>query len=501
MTRALPHRALVCVGAVVVLGALACRGDSKPSGPASAPAPKTKGRVHISLDDVHPPDPDPGGTPREAAAGPAREIADADVRRACGKALPLPRDTHYVAPGLVACFVGRAEGGLRQLAFAPNGDLFGATVAGAIYRFRDVDGDGAFASGAPETVPWASSGGNGNSVHVDVERGYVYASSPDGVVRFRWSPDADEAGALERVVVEQPSDGGHGRHTNHVYGDFLYVQLGSAGNAVNPMSPAYDTARSLVKRFDLTRFDPAHPFRWADGEVFAVGLRNTVGFTRDSAGRMYGVVNGLDDVTWRGRDVHGENPGEAIVRLEKGKRFGYPFCFTAQRLVGDDGVVVPAGTSVKNGIFASPHDDAWCAANADPPATFVQAHSAPLDITFFDGPEGRLPSRWRGGAFVTMHGSWDRRPSTGYKVVWVPFAPDGTAPMPRSTATETHFPYEVVLGGGSWRGHVDGVWGWQVGIEGEGVVRPVGVAVSPRDGSLFVSSDAGSTVFRIGSPR
>ena len=492
---------LLAVCALAIAGVRGCGGGTSAS-VAKRPegqAPK-RGQVHNSLNEKRTPDLFPGATPREAQPPEtAAALSDEAARRVCGAAVPLPRDVHYVTPGLAACWVGRVDGGLRQIAFAPNGDLFGTTSAGTIYRFRDVDHDGRFSPGPPETVTWASTGGNGNSSHIDAAGGYLYAGAPDGVSRWKWSPEIDAGGAGEPVVIEEPGGGGHGRHTCHVYDGFLYVQLGSEGNAVDPMSPEYDTRRSLVKRFDLSKLDPAQPFRWDDGEPFSVGLRNTVGFTRNAAGRMYGVVNGLDNVTWNDRDVHNENPGEQIVALEKGKRFGYPFCYTAQRLVKDDRVVL-AGTQVKSEIFPSPHDDAWCAMNSDKPTTFIQAHSAPLSIEFFDGPVGRLPARWKGGAFVALHGSWDRQPPTGYKVVWVPFAPDGTAPMPVSDADGTQFPYEVVLGGGRTGHHVDGPWGWGVGDQAEPVVRPVGVAVSPIDGSLYVSSDAGSMLYRVASP-
>ena len=500
----------LALAAALTLAAPACR-STAPEASATPAAPKTPeqraaesraranaARVRISLNEARTPDPNPGAPPREAVSGQGTELAPEALAAACGpKAIPLPRDKHYAAPGLAACWVGRADGNLRQLAFAPNGDLFGAAASGVIYRFRDADHDGAFAPGAPETIVWAASGGNGNSVHIDAAAGFLYASTPDGVRRWKWGPGIDRGGPGEAVIVKQPSGGGHGKHTNHLYDGFLYVQLGSAGNAANPMSPEYDTERSLVKRFDMTKFDPANPYHWAQGEVFAVGLRNTVGFTRSAAGRMYGVVNGLDNLTWRGRDVHNDNPGEQLVLLEKGKRYGYPFCTTAQRLVGDDGAVVPAGTQVEAEIFPSPHDDAWCAANSEQPVTFFQAHSAPLDLTFFEGPDGKLPARWKGGAFVAFHGSWDRNPYTGYKVVWLPFDADGRVPMPVSTATETRFPYEVVLGGGTWKEHADGPWGWNVDEVGETTVRPVGVAVSPLDGSLYVSSDAGNMLYRV----
>jgi glucose/arabinose dehydrogenase len=162
-------------------------------------------------------------------------------------------------------------------------------------------------------------------------------------------------------------------------------------------------------------------------------------------------------------------------------------------------VVVPPGTQLVNEIYPiTGVDDAWCAANSMKPATFVQAHSAPLDIVFFDdAPTGALPERWRGGAFVSFHGSWDRNPPTGFKVVWIPFDASGNAPMPTSTTTDTTFPYEVVLGGGNASGPADGDWSWSAGDDGEGP-RPVGVAVGPVDGALYIASDSGGYIYRVG---
>ena len=91
------------------------------------------------------------------------------------------------------------------------------------------------------------------------------------------------------------------------------------------------------------------------------------------------------------------------------------------------GVVAP-GTPLRadayhnvapQGVVASNKDDAWCAAHMTRPMTFIEAHSAPLDLVVFEGPDGALPARWKGGAFISTHGSWDRMPSTGSKVVWL----------------------------------------------------------------------------------
>jgi glucose/arabinose dehydrogenase len=271
----------------------------------------------------------------------------------------------------------------------------------------------------------------------------------------------------------------------------MYVQSGSAGNVVNPDSPDYDDERSLIKRFNIEEFGGS-PFDWQDdGEIFADGLRNTLGFNRDATGRIYGVQNGQDDVTFKGQDVHQDNPGEVILRLEEGTSHGYPFCYVAQALDG-----VTAGTQVASPIFDdNPHDDAWCgdAANAVPPVTFVQAHTAPMDIVFHTGPSGTLPERWEGGAFVSLHGSWNRTTATGYKVIWVPFNADGTAPMPTTTGGSTEFPYEVVFGKTSDK-VANSTETWTDGQQ----VRPVGIAVSPTDGALYISSDTNGRIYRVG---
>lgn len=412
----------------------------------------------------------------------------------CVGGVALPGDTTYVAGDLCARAVGNFPH-LRQITFSPDGALYGATSDGKLVRMKDDDGDGAF-SGA-ETSVWATLDGNTNNVHIDVAGGFLYAGNTNGVVRFPFVAGAKTAGAKTDVVTDAPAGGSHPLHTVHVWDGYLYVHSGSASNATDPMSPAYDTDRSLLMRFSLAK---APPYAWADGERVSFGLRNMVGYARAASGKIYGVVNGLDDVTYEGVDVHADNPGELLVLLESGKRYGYPFCFVAQRVVKSDGTLVPPGTQLRYEGFGADHDDAWCAANADRPTSFFQAHSAPLDLTFFDGAtvRGGLPDRYRGGAFVSFHGSWDRGVGTGYKVVWIPFDASGNAPMPTSTKDATTFPYVTIFGGGSSAGPADGPWLWSASKIGESP-RPVGVAISPIDGALYVASDAGGEVYRLGA--
>lgn len=441
--------------------------------------------------------PDASGVPSDAAVVGA-DAADAKTYpQAKGnpcRGVPLPPDQRFVPAGMCAHVVAWGLGGLRQITFAPNGDLLGVTAGSRIIRFRDDDGDGFFQEN--EITTYAETEGNGNNVHLDVAGGYIYAGTLDGVKRWPYSAAATTGGAGEAVVTGQPSSG-HPYHTVHVYDGYLYVHSGSEANTSDPKSPEYDDDRSLIRRFALSSFVPGQPFAWLSGQVVTVGLRNANGFTRNAAGRIYAVVNGMDGTYYEGQDVHNDNPGEQIVEIAMGKRYGFPYCWTAQRVVLPGGQVVPPGTQLNT---SGTHTDAWCATSSSQPTTFVQAHSAPLDIAFFDDhPKGGLPERYRGGAFVALHGSWNRSPATGYKVIWIPFDAAGKAPMPTSTATDTTFPYEVVLGGGTAAGAVDGAWSWAVpGYADE--PRFAGVAVSPLDGALYATSDSQGVLYRVGTP-
>lgn len=442
-------------------------------------------------------------TPIDTTPGPVQPGAGLENDRPdpC-RGVPLPADEHYVAPGLCASAVALGQEGLRQISFASNGDLIGVKTSGDVVRYRDLDDNGMF-DGASEIVTLGNTGGNGNNAHIDGENGFLYAGSPDGVVRWPYTDATTSLGTPEDVVVNQPSNGTHTYHTVHVYDGWLYVHSGSADNMVAPMSPEFDTNRAVLKRFELSALTPAG-FDWATtGELVASGLRNMVGYTESPSGELFGVVNGIDDLSYQGQDVHLDNPGEVLVRLEQGESYGYPFCFTAQNISTDQGAV-PPGTQLASEVdgFTNPHDDAWCQQNSEAPVSFLPAHSAPLDISFYaesDDGARSLPEEWAGGAFVSQHGSWNTMPSVGHNVVFFPFGADEPG-MPATAQTPPQYPFTVVFGGGSSAGHVDGEWGWSSGAQGESPVRPVGVAVSPVDGALYVSSDGEGALYRVGVP-
>jgi len=121
------------------------------------------------------------------------------------------------------------------------------------------------------------------------------------------------------------------------------------------------------------------------------------------------------------------------------------------------------------------HSDSWCrnTANVVPPVLAMQAHSAPLDIKFYGGTA--FPDDVQGSPLITFHGSWNRDPATGYKVVRVPFV----SGMPSGAPT----PLLEYSGAG------DNGSGWPH--------RPVGLEIG-IDGRLFVTSDASGVVIAIG---
>jgi glucose/arabinose dehydrogenase len=419
----------------------------------------------------------------------------------------LPQDQHFAAAGLCVRAVANKQGELRQIMFTPDGDLIGVRVSGSIVRYRDLNGDGVFGkitddgADAPGEVVEIANTGNANGNNATLDGDFLYAGSVNGVKRWPYSPSADSLGEGDDVVVGQPSDGSHTFHTVHVYDGFLYVHSGSMSNAAFPASPDYDTHRAVLKRFDLSMFTSGTPFSWDEGEVVITGIRNMVGFTRAADGKMYGVVNGLDDVARDGADVHADNPGDELIAIQPGDAHGYPYCFSAAHILNGSDVVKP-GTMLATAIrqdsgvdgadFVNPHDDAWCADNAVPAVTLMTAHSAPLDITFSDASATALPNGLQGGALVAVHGSWDTQPSVGHRVIFIPIDSEGNAPQPRADANGATFPFTTVFGGGSSAGEIDGIWGWSSGSWGENPVRPVSVAISPTDGALYVSSDNGN---------
>lgn len=322
-----------------------------------------------------------------------------------------------------------------------------------------------------ERMPLASATGLNHGIAL--HQAYLYASTATTV--YRWPYDGSRKALADRqtVLTGMPS-GGHSTRTLVFDGQSnLYIAIGSGSNL------DADSTRARVVRLDAAKVT-AGEASLADTTVHADGTRNECALRFDSRGRLWGVENGSDNLNRSdlGGDIHNDNPAEEVNLLnEPGAFYGYPYCWSEGNLDANAGGLGPgtqwAYPSVMNdGV----HTDAWCrdTANVKPPVFTLQAHTAPLDILFYQG--GSFPADVTGNAIVTYHGSWNRTPATGYKVVMIPFGQDG---MPSGAVTSL---LESKASG-------DTGAGW--------THRPVALAQG-KSGEVYITSDANGLVMALG---
>jgi glucose/arabinose dehydrogenase len=254
------------------------------------------------------------------------------------------------------------------------------------------------------------------------------------------NPDGS-LGAEARIAGDFPDAGQHPNRTIAFGPDgLLYISVGSTCNDCEENNP--ENATLIRMKVDGT-----------GREVVASGLRNTIGFAwQPGTGALYGLDNGVDAF---GDD---EQP-EELNRIEPGKKYGWPY------ILGD-GMKHPL-REPKSGTL-----DDWDKSSVRPVLTFT-AHAASMQLLFAD--RTNLPAEYRGDAFATMHGSWNRNPPSGYEVVRIRFE-NG---QPRSI--------EPFVSGFLVKGS-DGNWGR--------FARPFGLAVA-ADGSLLLGDEQNGVLYRI----
>ncbi len=380
--------------------------------------------------------------------------------------------------GFCALIVADKIGRARNLVVAPNGDVFVATRGnrrgrgGEVVGLRDADGDGR----AEIVERFGDVGGTG----INLFDGYLYLAPQDGIIRYPLPDGAlRPSGPGERIVGGLPGPGtGHSAKSAAIDPEgHIYVNIGTPSNSCQgsdraPRSPGQDPCPQLETRGGIWRFDARKPGQTqADGIRFATGLRNTFALdVHPETGELWGVQHGLDQLSMSWGELftdedQAEKPAEEFVHIEEGDNFGWPYCFY---------------DSSKNAKVLTPEfggdgsEVGGCASMKDP-AVALPAHWAPNGLAFYDGTQ--FPARYRGGAFVAFHGSWNRAPlpQGGYNVVFVEF--DGARPT------------------GKWEVFADGFAGARKDPRGA-AHRPAGVAVGP-DGSLYVSDDKGGRIWRI----
>lgn len=385
-----------------------------------------------------------------------------------------------VPEGFCAIVVSDTLGRARHLDVAENGDVFVAlnntrgadreVVPGGVTVLRDLDMDGS----ADETARFGTNGGN----EVLLSGGFLYFATDDAVLRYPFPGGAlTPSGPPDTLVSGLPNEANHRAKSLAMGPDgALYVNIGSPSNACQESprgvgSPGLDPCPQLDDRAGIWRFDAGRPGQnQEDGTRFATGLRNTVALRTHPSGVLFGVVHGRDQLSalWPEHFTDAESaekPAEELVRIEEGDDFGWPYCFFDPAT--DTKVLAPEyggdGTLIGR-----------CADMKDPLIDFP-AHWAPNDLEFYTGTQ--FPEKYRGGAFIAFHGSWNRAPEPqgGYNVVFAPFR--GDAPT------------------GAWEIFADGFAGGDMSPNGA-AHRPVGLAMGP-DGSLYVSDSQVGKVWKI----
>jgi glucose/arabinose dehydrogenase len=268
----------------------------------------------------------------------------------------------------------------------------------------------------------------------------LFVADTDALLRFAYRPGETRIDGAGTKVADLPAGPINHHWTKNVVaspdGKWLYVSVGSNSNVgENGLAVERDRARIL-------RIDPAT----GAVRVYATGLRNPVGMAwQPRSGALWVAVDERDEL---GSDL----VPDFMTAVREGAFYGWPYSYYGAHV---DARVKPP--------------DPALVARAVVPDYALGAHTASLGLAFYDAA---LMPRYRDGAFVGQHGSWNRKPLSGYRVIFVPFA-DGRPAGP---------PQDVLTGFLDEDGHALG--------------RPVGVAVA-GDGALLVADDVGGMVWRV----
>ena len=406
----------------------------------------------------------------KAAFGDWREDAPGVQRRITAADLPRPYATRSasnspsaverpagamprVPDGFAVELVARGLEEPRLMRTAPNGDVFIAESSpGRIMVLRPAQLQ-TFASDLTEPFGIAF-------YPPGPDPQWVYVGDTDAVLRIPYRNGDVSARGAAQTVVPAISDGS-GHSTRDVVfsadGRRMFVSVGSQSNVAQSMEHksaaeirAWEADHALgaawdgeTRRANVLSFAPDG----SDGRIFATGIRNCVGMAvQPGTGDLWCATNE--------RDALGDNlVPDYVTRVKEGAFYGWPWYY-----IGDH----------EDPRHAGERPD--LAHKVTAPDVLIQPHSAPLQMTFYDGTA--FPPAFRGQAFVALHGSWNRSQRTGYKVIRVVME-DGVP-----TGTYEDFMTGLVA-------DADDVWG-----------RAVGVTVTP-DGALLVSDDAGGTIWRV----
>jgi glucose/arabinose dehydrogenase len=320
----------------------------------------------------------------------------------------------------------------------------------------------------------------------DVARGFTTSEvgvfdnhlyTENGTAVFRFPIKAGEiapTGPADTIVSGLPGGGNHPRKTFAIGQDgSLYVNVGSATNVCEPTSgdPKHppDPCVERETRAGIWRFDARKSGQHqSDGVHFALGYRNGVGLAIGTDGKLWGMQHGRDLLfqAWPNlfdAKYGAENPAEELIQVNNGDDLGWPYCYYSN--VEKKLVDAPEyGGDGKKTVRC---------ADKKAPAAAYPGHWAPNGLMFYTGT--MFPARYKNGAFIAFHGSWNRppEPQDGYRVVFQPMK-DG---KPSGEFEIFADKFNTATGGTANR-------------------RPTGVAQGP-DGALYIADDATGRIWKV----
>ncbi|KAA6170739.1 MULTISPECIES: sorbosone dehydrogenase family protein [Pseudomonas] len=269
----------------------------------------------------------------------------------------------------------------------------------------------------------------------------LYVADSDKLLRFPYQPGETAITQAGTTVVDLPGGSINHHWTKNVVaskdGSKLYVSVGSNSN-VGENGLEAEQGRAAI--WEVDRASGQH-------RIFASGLRNPNGMAWEpQSGKLWTAVNERDEI---GSDL----VPDYITSVKDGAFYGWPFSYYGQHV----------------DVRVTPQDPALVA-KAIAPDYAVGPHTASLGLTFAEG--SKLPAPFVNGAFIGQHGSWNRKPHSGYKVIFVPF--EGGKPKGQ--------PVDVLTG--------------FLDKDENAMGRPVGVVID-QQGDLLVADDVGNKVWRV----
>lgn len=344
-----------------------------------------------------------------------------------------------------------------------------------IIALRDTDGDG--------KMDMKQGFGNYNGTGIDLHGGFLYASSDVAVFRYKLNGNnlIPDTTSKETLISGFPKQGQHASKT-FTFDDNnnIYVNVGAPSNACQEKmrqegSPGLDPCPQLDWQAGIWRFsaNEANQTQQEHGYKYATGIRNAMGLDwNHQSNGLFAMQHGRDALHGLHKDLYTTKdnevlPAEEFFQIDIDDNFGWPYCYYDQF----------KGEKLLNPEYGGNAEKQGRCGLIKKPIYGFPGHMAPNDLLFYEGD--LFPSKYKNGAFIAFHGSWNRAPEPqgGYFVAFVP--------MENGKIT------------GEWEVFAEGFPQIEtVESPRDAVYRPVGLAQGP-DGSLYISDSREGRIWRV----